>query len=268
LEASIITSGALEALRQNLRLFVYPKALVASEDTKSIELDPDHTLDTTGWVSSYKERIASTPEMMSPIFGGSDISAVPTALMADLGLSLSQATLEGYAKSITAEGYEGEEVSDWTVQTAAFGSNFRESISDDDGSVGVADFSYPVRKKGHSVFQQPLFAGVWNIKPQASIIQDVLKLLKVPLSGLESRDAFILVWTHPDAPDIVKIHVTEENVAERLAQWKETCGYEPQLMGQGKTPNAYFLQKLIHAEFQNSQRLELRCKGCQESHAH
>jgi hypothetical protein len=51
--------------------------------------------------------------MMSPIFDSSDTSAVPTALMADLGLSsLSQATLEGYAKSIAAERYGGEEVSD------------------------------------------------------------------------------------------------------------------------------------------------------------
>ncbi|KAM5352203.1 hypothetical protein ACJ41O_004926 [Fusarium nematophilum] len=90
-------------------------------------------------------------------------------------------------------------------------------------------------------------------------------LLRPLLEKEKPSDGQIYIYTFPSeyraAAPYLKIGFAQD-VAARMARWKNQCGYSPQVLGQLKAENYAKVEKLVHAQFLNQRKREMGCPTC------
>ena len=87
-----------------------------------------------------------------------------------------------------------------------------------------------------------------------------------------AKDGFIYIYWFPVNFGHIKIGMTTRSSEERLREWKNLCGHEPELVypkspdDRQRVPHVFRVEAIVQAELRQSRRKEVRCNGCNKAH--
>lgn len=111
------------------------------------------------------------------------------------------------------------------------------------------------------------------VKDEINKMNLVASVIKKDLSARDiAKDGFIYIYWFPVNFGHIKIGVTTRSPEERLREWKNQCGHEPELVyptspdNRQRVPHVFRVEAIVQAELQQSRRREVRCNGCYKAH--